>query len=248
MSVPPLAVSVVVPVFNGARFLPEAVACIRAQTLKPSEVIVVDDGSSDATPEVARTLGPGIIYLRQENLGCAAARNRGLGEARSDAVAILDVDDLWPADNLEILARCIGSDADLAIGYTRLVTLSGAQPTGFRFGPDASPDRFFALLTGAALFRRTAFEKVGRFNESVTYVDDLDWFLRARESSVVRMAVSEHVSLVKREHDANMTRHKSVASMGLASALRESLERRRRSDGHAGQLREWMASVPKEVQ
>jgi len=237
MSGSPISISAVVPVFNGAAFLAEAVACIRAQTLPACEIIVVDDGSSDTTPDIARALG--LSYLRQDNRGLSAARNRGLAAARGDAVAFLDVDDLWPADNLEVQARCLGADVDLVIGHTRLVRSAGAGPAGFRFGPGMSSDRFFAFLAGAALYRRTVFETVGRFRESLAYCEDLDWFLRARESSAVRVVVSEQVSLLKREHHANMTRHKSVADLGVASVLRASLQRRRGSDGRAAALRDW---------
>lgn len=88
-------VSCVVPVFNGAPFLVDAVASIEAQTWRPIEIIIVDDGSTDGTPDVIGAMGTRVRALRQENAGPAAARNAGLRMARGEFVAFLDSDDEW---------------------------------------------------------------------------------------------------------------------------------------------------------
>lgn len=88
-------VAVVIAVFNGEDFLAEALESVRAQTRPVDEVIVVDDGSTDRSAEIARGV-PGVVVVQQENGGPAAARNRGIALARSDYLAMLDADDLWP--------------------------------------------------------------------------------------------------------------------------------------------------------
>ena len=95
-------VSVVIPTYNRARWLPGAVDSILAQSSPPAEVVVVDDGSTDETPAVCRGLRSPVRCVRQENAGAAAARNRGIREARCEWVAFQDSDDLWNPEKLEV--------------------------------------------------------------------------------------------------------------------------------------------------
>jgi glycosyltransferase involved in cell wall biosynthesis len=88
-------VSCIVPVFNGERYLAEALDSVLGQTYRALEVIVVDDGSTDGTPAVVRTFGARVRCVTQPNAGLAAARNRGLAAATAELVAFLDADDLW---------------------------------------------------------------------------------------------------------------------------------------------------------
>lgn len=93
-------VSVIIPVYNGERFLAEAIRSALDQTLSPAEIIVIDDGSTDASAEVARGFGPPVRVLAQANLGPAAARNLGVAHAAGDLLAFLDADDLWMPEKL----------------------------------------------------------------------------------------------------------------------------------------------------
>src|SRR4051812_7319537 len=94
-------VSVVIPAFNAERFLGEALASVSAQTYAPVETIVVDDGSSDGTAEVARA-HPEVALIEQENSGPAAARNRGFAASRGEFIAFHDSDDLMTPDKLAV--------------------------------------------------------------------------------------------------------------------------------------------------
>src|SRR5436190_9496549 len=94
-------ISCIVPVFNGDRYLAETLDSILAQTHRPIEIIVVDDGSTDGTSAIAAEYGEKIRYIRQENSGVASARNLGLQSARGDFIAFLDADDLWHAGKLQ---------------------------------------------------------------------------------------------------------------------------------------------------
>ena len=96
----PNLISCIVPVFNGERYLAEALDSILAQTWRPLEVIVVDDGSTDGTAHIAAGYGAEVSYIHQANAGPAAARNRGLDAARGEFIAFLDADDLWHKDKL----------------------------------------------------------------------------------------------------------------------------------------------------
>lgn len=92
-------VSAIIPVFNGESFLAEAVESILQQSRPPDEIIVVDDGSTDATAKVASAYADTIHYIRQDQRGPAAARNRGLMQADGDILGFLDADDMWVKDN-----------------------------------------------------------------------------------------------------------------------------------------------------
>lgn len=231
---PCLSVSVVIPVFNGALFLPEAVACIRRQTLPPHQIIIVDDGSTDDTARVARRLGSDIDFVVQKNSGPAAARNRGLGLARSDCIAFLDVDDLWPAEKLAGQTAGLAAQpaADIVIGPTQLREEAGAEQTLRKSAPGepSAPPLFY--LIGAALFRRAIFTRIGGFDASRRFSEDLDWFIRAREGGA-HILIQREIGLIKRCHNRNMTRGKSIADLGIAAVLQASLARRRKDGGIA---------------
>lgn len=94
-------ITVVIPCYNGSAFLREALDSVLAQTHAPLEVIVVDDGSTDDSADVAEACGPPVRVIRQENQGESVARNRGIDEARGDWIALLDADDLWKPEKLE---------------------------------------------------------------------------------------------------------------------------------------------------
>src|SRR5947209_9383646 len=91
----PTSVSVVIPVFNGARFLAGAIRSVLGQSHRPIECIVVDDGSTDATPETVHEFGRDVTYVRQHRAGVSVARNHGMALARGHLIAFLDHDDAW---------------------------------------------------------------------------------------------------------------------------------------------------------
>src|SRR5262245_44209372 len=111
-------ISVLVAVHNGARFLAEALDSAHAQTLRPLELIVVDDGSSDDSAEIARKHGATVI--RQANQGTAAAINTARDSARGDLLALLDADDVWPGDKL---ARQVDALQDAGLVYSDLTVI-----------------------------------------------------------------------------------------------------------------------------
>jgi len=94
-------ISCIVPVFNGERYLPEALQSILSQSYRPLEIIVADDGATDRTAEIAAAFKARVRYMKQDNAGSAAARNLGIHAASGDLLAFLDADDLWHAEKLE---------------------------------------------------------------------------------------------------------------------------------------------------
>jgi len=217
-------VSVVIPVFNGERSLGEAVESVLDQKYSAIEIIVVDDGSTDGTATVARSLP--VRYLHQTNQGPAAARNRGIDHAQGSFIAFADADDLWPAGKLELqLPYLIGdSQIDIVLGRIQQVTVDGpTQDTGF------------SVNLGSGVMRRSVFERVGLFDETMRYSEDVDWFMRARESGAAIVTI-DSVTLFYRQHEQNMTRGKSTSELNVLKALKKSLDRRRERTGSAAAL------------
>src|SRR4028119_1868603 len=182
-------VSVVIPCYNQARFLGEAVGSVLSQTHADFEVIVVDDGSTDDTRRVASSYAAGdsrVRLISQENRGLAGARNRGLAESRGEYVVFLDSDDRLLAGALEVGVRELASHPGCAFvsGHYRPINADGvayAVPQQDRVGGD----HYLALLRdnyismpASVMYRRWVFGEVGGFDGSVDAAADWDLYLR----------------------------------------------------------------------
>ena len=232
-------ISVIIPVYNGAKFLPECVACVRGQKYHPIEIIIADDGSTDNTKAVASSLGEDIIYKYQENRGPSAARNTGIRIAKGKFIAFLDVDDLWSDDKLVVQAGKLMADnsLDIVLGRIKYLDLPGAKKIDIEFESDDRTLSFIHL--GCALFKKTVFSRIGMFDESLRYAEDHDLFLRAREGKL-KFVILEEIALIYRLHDMNMTRNRTLTGLGIFGALKRSLDRRRQANnGAVPELKRW---------
>ena len=234
-------VSVIIPAFNAAHFLPNAVASVRRQSYAPLEIVIVDDGSADDCAGVAAELGDAVRYVRQEQSGPAAARNRGLELARGEFVGFLDADDEWPEQKLSIqMSRLLAEpELDAVLGRVRYVAIEGGEIPDFAFeGPD---HEITNVHLGSGLYRRRVFDRIGNFDPSLRYSEDVDFFLRARESRL-HMRILRPVTLIYRLHGANMTRERAAVDRHLAIALKRSIDRRRRmGKGGMAPLDRWFS-------
>lgn len=220
-------VSVIIPAHNVERFVTEALDSVAEQGYPLLEVIVVDDGSTDATATVARShvLKPQIVSQAQSGPG--AARNRGIERASGDFVAFLDADDLWPAGKLARQVGVLGDEPDLEVvlGRIQYEALEGAVIPDLRYDdPDAKT--LSNVHLGSGLYRRRTFDRVGTFDESLRFSEDHDWFLRARELGVA-ITVLPDVTLIYRIHSTNMTLGRTINDVALTQILKRSLDRRR---------------------
>jgi glycosyltransferase involved in cell wall biosynthesis len=190
-------VSVVIPTYNLARLLPEAVESVRAQSWPDLEIIVVDDGSTDETPQLLERLSRegGARCFRQENAGAAAARNRGIREARKSWIAFLDADDFWLAGKLAAQFEALESRPSAAFSYTDVVLRGeGGAEAALECGttdrpllPQLLAGNMFATPTVVA--RRDCFERVGLFDARLRTGEDWDMWMRlAAHFECVRVA------------------------------------------------------------
>lgn len=228
-------VSAIVPVYNGSLFLAEAIESILAQHYRAMEIIIVDDGSTDDTAAVANHFGREVRYIYQRQKGPAAARNHGARKARGDVIGFLDADDLWTKDKLNVQLARLQEDpkVDVVVGCTQRVREVKIVNGQLQFQP--IPPLWVAFLLGSALFRRTVFETTGLFDETQSYGEDVDWFLRARELGVP-IANLRHVAHLYRIHESNMTHDTSTGNRYFLQALKKSLDRRKQENGEVYEL------------
>lgn len=206
-----LTVAAIIPLYNGLHFIEDSLNSVLAQTRKPSEIIVVDDGSTDGGPElvtaIART-NPSVKLLRKPNGGQSSARNFGAKHSAGDLIALLDQDDAWYPNHIERLIRPF-EDAEpphrLGWVYSNLDEIDRAGKMMVRnFIPrDHHPktsiymclDRDMFVLPSASLISRKAFEDVGGFDERLIGYEDDDLFFRLFRSGYNNVYVDEALSL-----------------------------------------------------
>jgi glycosyltransferase involved in cell wall biosynthesis len=221
------SVSIVIPVRNGERYLGEAIASLHTQTRPPLEILVVDDGSTDASAALAAAL-PGVVVLQNRGDGAAAARNTGAGHARGRFLGFLDADDLATEYRLELQAELLEADSTLGgvVGaMERFVSPDydaaalGRAPTGsFAAGE-------IAYLPSALLVRRSEFAATGGFADDLAAGEGVDWFARARAQMMI--AALDVVVLRRRVHQHNYSRERSTLHRGYLDAARLAVQRHR---------------------
>jgi glycosyltransferase involved in cell wall biosynthesis len=214
-------VSVVIPVRDGAAFIEEAIRSVRAQTALAAEILVVDDGSVDRTPDLVRQF-PEVVYLRQKPLGQAAARNAGASAARMPLLAFLDADDLWPKDKLSRQIEALGAAGDLAAIFGHAIQFRDLDREG-RPVPIGAPVP--AHLPGAMLIRRETFWTVGAFASDWRVGEVIDWYARAVDRGISAITLPD-VVLMRRIHEDNLGRRTKDAARDYLRVLRTTLARR----------------------
>lgn len=224
-------ISCVVPVFNGECFLDETLQSILAQTYRPIELIVADDGSTDGTLAILSGYGDRIRVVTQETAGPAAARNLGLRAARGEFVAFLDADDLWSPEKLARQMECFVARPELqaCVTHVQMMWSEGMREEAEQYQGHPRTGSVPGYATTTLLARRSVFDLVGELDPTLWFSDAVDWFLRARELGVVLEVVPE-VLVFHRMHENNHTRRRSAASRDeFARTVKASLDRRRRT-------------------
>jgi glycosyltransferase involved in cell wall biosynthesis len=217
-------ISVIIPAFNAEKYLAEAIESARQQTLRPAEVIVVDDGSSDRTAEIAKSFSD-IIYVRQPNAGVAAALNYGSRVAQGDFIAFLSADDVWCADKLALQWEALtGVGNRLVFGHMQHFLSPELGPEDVRTLVCPS-DPMPAFSAGTMLVRLDTFRALGPFNEAFAVGEFLDWFGRAKDNGVEIVMLDAVVSR-RRVHLGNQST-KVLRQKSYAPVLKALMDRRR---------------------
>lgn len=219
-------VSVIIPVYNGERYLESALRSAFTQDYQPLEVIVVDDGSTDNSARLARGFAD-VHYLYQENCGVAAARNAGIVAARGECIAFLDQDDLWAPDKLRRQVDCLTQHSHLGyvIVHERLVLELGVDaPTWLK--TDLLLRDHPAFVPSALMVHKSTLDRVGTFDQRYRMGSDSDWFFRAKDLGIP-LAVLPQTLLVRRIHDRNHSAQTSTAIREVLKIAKSTLDRQR---------------------
>jgi len=225
-------ISCIMPVFNGERYLAEALDSVVAQTYRPLEIIVVDDGSTDNTAGVVRSYGDKVRYLWQDNAGPAAARNRGIDAAKGEFISFLDQDDLWhPIKLMQQMDRFrVHPELEACVTLIQAFWAPELHEEETRFKDHHLTRPVPGYLTGTLLTRHSVFDKVGQFDTSLRFGDAMDWFLRAADQRTVIELLLD-VLMYHRMHKTNFSRSQASASRDeFVRILKSSLDRRRRKN------------------
>jgi hypothetical protein len=216
--------SVIIPVFNLRAFLAEAIDSVLAQTLSRDEVeiVVVDDGSTDGSDEVARRFLPRIHYVAQANRGLSAARNAGIRASRAPALAFLDADDRFLPDKLAASLALLAKHPEVGIAYSRVRYIDAAgNPLPGRGSITRDGDLLPDLLLGnlihpnAAVVRRELVEAAGGFDETLTSLEDWDLWLRLSLRGAQWACVPRPLAEYRIRADAMHQNHARMADNAL---------------------------------
>jgi len=242
-------ISVIIPTYNHAEFLSDAIESVLQQTYKDIEVIVVNDGSTDNTLEVLKKYQNKITLISQENQGCSSARNTGIRNSNGEYISILDSDDLYRPQKLEHQCKVLDSDNSVGIVYSDAFYFQHPSINSSVLHPCTKAPDGFSLL-GSALFldcnlpspstliRRTLGEKVKWFDETMLFNEDTNFFIRASLQS--RNIYHPYPGSLCRKHASNKSLNRSALyeqQFKSLTRLWENYEILRNTLGNRGLLR-----------
>jgi glycosyltransferase involved in cell wall biosynthesis len=219
-------ISIILPVYNGEKYLQDCIESLINQSVLPKEILVIDDGSTDNSAFICHQY-PEIRYQKIINSGVAKARNKGLEMAKYDWVAFIDQDDLWSHDSLKIRLNALddSGDAKIVVGRQKWF-LDGLETRPSWVKEEQMQNSLDGYLLGCSLIHKDLFDLYGTFNESFRFASDFDWFFRLKDASEDILQVNDIV-LKKRIHDMNESRHAKASLAELTKAIHKSILRKR---------------------
>ena len=227
-------ISVIIPVYNYDRYLAEAVESVLSQTYQHLEVIVVDDGSTDRSGEVAKSFaGRGVRYCQQVHSGIGPTRNKGVELAQGVFIAFLDADDRWPVQKIERQLRAFESDPALEMVFGQALQLQNGPEWEAGVKNDERHDvagKVPGMVPGTMLIKRDAFLRVGKFLGDWKVGEFIDWYSRAVELKL-RSLVLPELLLWRRIHDSNQGVRERQSVSDYARVLKAKLDRKRAEGG-----------------
>ncbi len=223
-------VSVIIPVLNGEKYLAAAIESVLEQTARATQIIVIDDGSTDASSAIAEALAARYVEVQvvaQKNYGISAARNRGIEMAQGNFLALLDADDVWCADKLEKQLAAFEKNPalDLVFGYAQEF-ISPELPLEIQTKLKCETEPKPAMLPSALLVKCEAFWRVGLFETQWRAGEFANWILRADEVGLQRAMLPDLI-MRRRIHSANNGIRQREKFNEYARMIKQSLDRRR---------------------
>lgn len=222
-------ISVIIPTFNYAHYIHEALQSVLRQAHSPLEIIIVDDGSTDDTAELLTAYQDRVLYVRQENRGTGAARNTGILRSRGDYLAFLDADDVWIPEKLNLQMQCfrLTPELDAVYGHVEQFVspdLDARSATRLRhLHGSVQP----APIPSSLLIRRPGFDRVGLFDESLRLGVEMDWYARLQDHGL-NSVMLRNVLYRRRLHGSNQNLAYADEQGERLRVLKTVLDRRRK--------------------
>jgi glycosyltransferase involved in cell wall biosynthesis len=219
-------VSVIIPTYNSADYIEEALESVFEQTFQDFEIIVIDDGSTDGTGEILKKYGERVKYLFQENGGPASARNRGIRIARGEYIAFLDADDLWVSTKLEKQVSLFHQRKHLGMVTTGACSFDEKGVFGY------STDKRKTLMVGdiarniflrsnigtpTVMVRKEVFDSIGFFEENIRQAEDDNMWIRITAHYDVELIDEALIKI--RNHPGRMTLNKSELLKSVQTSI-----------------------------
>ena len=225
-------VSAVIPVYNGERYLSDAIASVHEQTYTPIEIVVVDDGSTDASADVVKRFDD-VRLIIQKNAGAASARNKGVQESNGELIAFLDHDDCWDPDKTALQVEHLNQHPEIGfvLGSQRIFLEPDSIAPSW-LSKDRINKTSICAGTGTMMVRRDVFTKVGPFDSTYVNGEDTDWFVRAVEIGI-GLGVVDEATILRRFHGANATYNSDSMRANLLKIMHAAV-RRKRNESHNG--------------
>lgn len=213
-------ICVIIPVYNGERYIGEALDSVFAQTLAPAEIVVIDDGSTDGTAEVVAAWSDRVRYVRQANAGPTAARNHGVRLTSAPLIAFLDSDDWWAPEKLALQAQALAADSALEFTVTHVqnVWMEDLAEEEARYRGRTRGAPVPGYVTQALLMRRGMYDRLGGFDESLPHTEIMDFFMRA-EAEGMRGACLDETLVYRRMHAESLSRRDRTEHLDEVFAL-----------------------------
>jgi len=264
----PGSVSVIIPLYNGARFIAETLDSVLSQTVPPSEVIVINDGSTDESPEIVRSYGDRVTLITVPNGGECKARNIGCNHASSEWVAFCDSDDLWLPTKLEKQLRLAGEAPDVECVITDYIEYADGHTMG-RNHLSYAPEDFWAIeplptgfvvrqpitgklttfqpsISSTPMVRREFYFRIGGFDEEETrWAPDTTFHFRCL--SRVPFGVVPEILMHYRRHPASISADSLKQLRNSVTVWEHIIDRYPEAKPYRAELLEGLNAIRKEV-
>ena len=214
----------IIPTLNGSKYIEQALDSVLRQIDRHDQVIVVDNGSSDATPEILKRYQPRVTVLHQTRRGPSAARNAGMEAADRDFIAFLDHDDFWPEGRHAAFLRCIAASpaCNSVVGRLRIIAEDAPEATAY----EAWDGQIDAKVLPTCLISRDLIQSVGDFDETLHHGEDNDYYVRLVEAGF-RPKACDVDALWYRRHASNLTNEAPDKTRIIMDLVRRRMARRR---------------------
>jgi glycosyltransferase involved in cell wall biosynthesis len=223
-------ISVIIPVYNCDRYLSEAIESVLAQTYRPLEILIIDDGSTDKSAEIAKNFIPSVKYYYQPNSGsCSSPLNYGINLSEGNFLAFLDSDDLWLKDKLMLQFQCFVKNPhlDIIFGHVQQF-ISPELDTVIRQRFEIPKEIRPGIHKGTMLIKKKSFLNVGYFNSDWQRVEFIDWYIQAKELNLEIMIIPD-IILKRRIHQTNTGLMKKDHRNEYVQIIKQALDQKRKN-------------------